>query len=73
MRRSSSAEERELHRGSSTRGAQRLFEERLKEQKERHDGGNYWVGTGGTSPFGRGGEHPQGIRVGPAAAARAAR
>jgi uncharacterized protein len=43
----------------------RRFEERLKEQKERHDGGNHWIGTGGTSPFGRGGEHPQGIRVGP--------
>jgi uncharacterized protein with von Willebrand factor type A (vWA) domain len=43
----------------------RRFEERLKEQKERHDGGNRWIGTGGTSPFGRGGEHPQGIQVGP--------
>ena len=31
----------------------RLFEERLREQKERHDGGNRWIGTGGTSPFGR--------------------
>jgi uncharacterized protein with von Willebrand factor type A (vWA) domain len=44
----------------------RRFEERLKEQKERHDGGNYWIGTGGTSPFGRGGENPSGIQVGPA-------
>jgi uncharacterized protein with von Willebrand factor type A (vWA) domain len=43
----------------------RRFEERLKEQTERHDGGNRWIGTGGTSPFGRGGEHPQGIQVGP--------
>ena len=43
----------------------RRFEERLKEQKERHDGGNHWIGTGGTSPFGRGGEHPSGIQVGP--------
>lgn len=42
----------------------RLFEERLKEQKERHDGGNRWIGTGGTSPFGHGGYHPSGIRVG---------
>lgn len=40
------------------------FEKRLKEQKERHDGGNYWIGTGGTSPFGYGGYNPQGIRVG---------
>lgn len=40
------------------------FRERLAEQKERHDGGNRWIGTGGTSPFGHGGEHPSGIRVG---------
>ncbi|MCB9532858.1 MAG: VWA domain-containing protein [Myxococcales bacterium] len=40
------------------------FEERLREQKERHDGGNRWVGTGGTSPFGNGGTNPAGIRVG---------
>ena len=43
----------------------RRFEERLKEQKERHDGGSHWIGTGGTSPFGRGGENPSGIQVGP--------
>ena len=43
----------------------RMFEERMKEQKERHDGGSRWVGTGGTSPFGAGGQHPSGIRVGP--------
>ena len=41
-----------------------LFEERLREQTERHDGGNRWIGTGGTSPFGHGGRHPSGIRVG---------
>jgi uncharacterized protein with von Willebrand factor type A (vWA) domain len=41
------------------------FRERLREQKERHDGGSHWIGTGGTSPFGRGGFHPSGIRVGP--------
>jgi hypothetical protein len=40
------------------------FEARMKEQKERHDGGNRWVGTGGTSPFGHGGQHPSGVRVG---------
>jgi uncharacterized protein with von Willebrand factor type A (vWA) domain len=43
----------------------RRFEERIKEQKERHDGGNRWIGTGGTSPFGRAGENPNGIQVGP--------
>ncbi|MHA1299671.1 MAG: VWA containing CoxE family protein, partial [Candidatus Helarchaeota archaeon] len=42
----------------------RLFEQRLREQKERHDGGNKWIGTGGTSPFGRGGYHPTGISLG---------
>ncbi len=42
----------------------KLFEERLKEQKERHDGGSRWIGTGGTSPFGHSGYHPEGIRVG---------
>src|SRR5690606_5358311 len=35
-----------------------MFEQRLREQKERHDGGNRWIGTGGTSPFGHGGFHP---------------
>jgi uncharacterized protein with von Willebrand factor type A (vWA) domain len=38
--------------------------ERLKEQKERHEGGSKWVGTGGTSPFGSGGYNPEGIRIG---------
>ena len=42
----------------------RLFEERLAEQTEAHHGGNRWVGTGGTSPFGHSGFHPGGIRVG---------
>lgn len=41
-----------------------LFEQRLREQKQRHDGGNRWIGTGGTSPFGTGGAHPTGMRVG---------
>jgi uncharacterized protein len=40
------------------------FERRLAEQKEKHDGGSRWVGTGGTSPFGHSGYHPGGIRVG---------
>ncbi|MHC5036287.1 MAG: VWA containing CoxE family protein [Planctomycetota bacterium] len=40
------------------------FEQRLREQKERHDGGGQWIGTGGTSPFGHSGYHPGGIRVG---------
>ncbi|MDP5007949.1 MAG: hypothetical protein NWQ13_02900 [Glaciimonas sp.] len=36
----------------------------LEEQKERHEGGNKWIGTGGTSPFGHGGTNPEGIRIG---------
>lgn len=38
--------------------------ELMKEQKERHEGGNRWIGTGGTSPFGNGGFNPEGIRIG---------
>ncbi len=48
------------------------FEKRLKEQKERHDGGNHWIGTGGTSPFGQGGNNPMGIRVGDGGGGRSA-
>lgn len=38
--------------------------QRLEEQKERHQGGNKWIGTGGTSPFGAYGYNPAGIRIG---------
>ena len=38
--------------------------ERLKEQKGRHQGGSKWIGTGGTSPFGAYGDHPEGVRIG---------
>ncbi|QDL92579.1 VWA domain-containing protein [Paroceanicella profunda] len=37
---------------------------RLAEQTERHQGGNKWVGTGGTSPFGAHGYNPEGVRIG---------
>ena len=40
------------------------FKQRLEEQKKRHAGGSKWIGTGGTSPFGHGGYHPNGIRIG---------
>ena len=52
---------------ASLGGWERLLEtlrERLKEQQERHQGGNRWIGTGGTSPFGAGGFNPEGIRAG---------
>ncbi|MDD2586426.1 MAG: VWA domain-containing protein [Syntrophomonadaceae bacterium] len=42
----------------------RMLEERLAEQMEEHHGGNRWIGTGGTSPFGHSGYHPGGIRIG---------
>ena len=41
-----------------------LLEQRLQEQTEEHNGGNYWVGTQGRSPFGNSGWHPGGIRIG---------
>lgn len=40
------------------------FKERLEEQEKRHQGGNRWIGTEGTSPFGNSGDNPMGIRVG---------
>ncbi|MBF8176176.1 MAG: VWA domain-containing protein [Burkholderiaceae bacterium] len=43
---------------------QERLQQLLKEQKERHEGGNKWIGTGGTSPFGNSGTNPEGIRIG---------
>jgi len=48
------------------------FLETLSKQTERHDGGDKWVGTGGKSPYGHGGQHPTGIRVGGPAKSRSA-
>ena len=48
------------------------LKKRLEEQKERHEGGNKWIGTGGTSPFGHGGYNPAGIRIGGASKNRSA-
>ncbi len=48
-------------------GWEKLMEElkkRLEEQKERHQGGNKWIGTGGTSPFGTDGYNPEGVAIG---------
>tara|TARA_B110000967_G_C18874311_1_gene557344 strand:+ start:206 stop:1381 length:1176 start_codon:yes stop_codon:yes gene_type:complete len=59
--------EEEKAKIESLGGLEKLIEEfkkRLEEQKERHQGGNKWIGTGGTSPFGHGGFNPEGIRVG---------
>jgi uncharacterized protein with von Willebrand factor type A (vWA) domain len=48
-------------------GFEKLMEElkkRLEEQKKRHEGGNKWIGSGGTSPFGNNGYNPEGVRIG---------
>ena len=60
-----SAQEREAVK--SLGGLQALMDalrDRLAEQKDRHQGGNKWVGTGGTSPFGNSGYNPEGVRIG---------
>ena len=59
--------EEEKRKIESLGGWNKLMEtlrERLKEQQERHEGGNKWIGTGGTSPFGANGYNPEGIRIG---------
>jgi len=57
-------EQRKMLQGLDLERLRELFEQRLKEQKERHDRGNRWIGTAGTSPFGNAGSNPRGIRVG---------
>ncbi|ATX66296.1 vWA domain-containing protein [Roseinatronobacter bogoriensis] len=60
-----SAEEREAIKALG--GFDKLMEtlkKRLEEQKGRHQGGNKWVGTAGTSPFGAYGYNPEGVRIG---------
>ena len=42
----------------------KTLRDRLAEQQGRHQGGSKWIGTGGTSPFGAYGDHPEGIRIG---------
>jgi uncharacterized protein with von Willebrand factor type A (vWA) domain len=72
MRKDLSPEELAMLQHLSLDELRKLFEERLKEQKERHDGGNRWIGTGGSSPFGHGGTHPTGLRVGGSGGGRSA-
>src|SRR5215472_11603633 len=72
VRKELSAEELAMLEHLDLEELRRLFEERLREQKERHDGGNRWIGTGGTSPFGAHGAHPTGVRVGPKGGGRSA-
>jgi hypothetical protein len=65
MEREFSAEERAAIEAMG--GLDELMEglrKRLAEQTERHEGGNRWIGTGGTSPYGHGGYNPLGVRIG---------
>jgi uncharacterized protein len=61
--------EEEKKKVAALGGWEKLLEtlrKRLEEQKERHQGGNKWIGTGGTSAFGAYGYNPEGIRIGQA-------
>ncbi|MEJ0037416.1 MAG: VWA domain-containing protein [Gammaproteobacteria bacterium] len=61
--------EEEKRKIESLGGWEKLMQtlrERLREQKERHEGGNKWIGTAGTSPFGANGFNPEGVRIGQA-------
>jgi len=60
----------EKRRVASLGGWDQLLEalrQRLREQQGRHEGGNKWIGTAGTSPFGNQGYNPEGVRMGQAA------
>jgi uncharacterized protein len=65
-------EERALLASLDLEELERQFDQRLMEQRERHDGGNRWIGTGGTSPFGRKGVNPRGLRAGDFSGGRSA-
>ena len=59
--------EDEINRIKSQGGIEKLLKtlkQRLRDQKKRHQGGNKWIGTSGTSPFGAYGYNPEGIRIG---------
>lgn len=64
LRRTLSATEREALERLGWERLLAQFRERLAEQQGQHQGGNKWVGTGGTSPHGHGGDHPEGLRTG---------
>lgn len=54
----------ELLKAGSLEELMKMLEERLREQHKKHQGGNRMIGTGGTSPFGAFGDHPEGVRIG---------
>ncbi|NNM76746.1 VWA domain-containing protein [Sphingomonas sp. ID1715] len=55
---------KEIEKLGSWEEIMETLKKRLEEQKERHQGGNKWIGTGGTSPFGAYGYNPEGVRIG---------
>ena len=67
-----SAEERALVEKFGYEKLAARLQQLLQEQKERHEGGSKWIGTGGTSPFGNSGNNPEGIRIGGASINRSA-
>ena len=58
------AEMAEIRGSGSFEELMAKLRERLKDQRERHQGGNVWIGTAGTSPFGAHGFNPEGVRIG---------
>ncbi|MHA3049106.1 vWA domain-containing protein [Acinetobacter sp. ANC 4639] len=54
----------ELQKANSLAELLQQLEQRLHEQHKKHQGGNKMIGTGGTSPFGAYGDHPEGVRIG---------
>ncbi len=64
QRRDLSPEELALLERFNAEELEKLFEQRLREQTERHDGGTKWIGTGGASPFGHSGHAREGFKVG---------
>jgi len=66
------AEEEQLLKRMNLAEVREQMRQRLAEQRARHDRGNKWVGTGGTSPHGAGGTNPAGIKVGDAPGGRGA-
>ena len=61
-----------LEKAGSLEDLMKMLQERLKEQHKKHQGGNKMIGTGGTSPFGAFGDHPEGVRIGGPARQRSA-
>ena len=57
---------KEIEKLGSWEDIMETLKKRLEEQKERHQGGSKWIGTGGTSPFGAYGYNPEGVRIGQA-------